>query len=119
MKKKLLNRTIEINFKSILFVRCKGLILLETYSAVDKEKLTQCLPNFLKIEKEVTGDPYYSMYNLSLREDWKTSKKFCKFSGGKEDIPNGHTNVIDVSIHHADDVKGNGLPNGKTISSKA
>lgn len=68
------------------------------------------------------------MYNLSLREDWKTSKKFCKFNGGgiednnvNDDNKkhNGHANVIDVPNHRQDDVKGNGMPNGKTISSKA
>jgi len=26
------------------------------------------LPDFLKIEKEVTGDPQYSMYTLSLKD---------------------------------------------------
>lgn len=58
--------------------RCKGLILLETYSAMDEKTLQNRLPKFLTIEKEVTGNPDYSMFNLSLREDWKNSKKFCK-----------------------------------------
>lgn len=57
--------------------RCKGLILLETYSSLSGEALTNCLPKFLKIVKEVTGDPNYSMFNLSLKEDWNNSKKFC------------------------------------------
>lgn len=39
------------------------------------------LPKFLVIEKEVTGDPAYSMYNLSLKEDWKNSKKY--YTGGE------------------------------------
>lgn len=54
------------------------MILLETYSALGDEQLLKTLPSFLNIRKEVTGNPDYSMYNLSLREDWKTSKKFCK-----------------------------------------
>lgn len=56
--------------------RCKGLILLETYSALEKEQLMKTLPCFLNIKKDVTGNPEYSMYNLSLRADWKTSNKF-------------------------------------------
>lgn len=57
--------------------RCRGLVLLETYSAAyDQDTLLASLPKFLTIEKEVTGDPAYSMYNLSLKEDWKTSKKY-------------------------------------------
>lgn len=52
-------------------------MLLETYSAAyDQNTLLESLPKFLIIEKEVTGDPAYSMYNLSLKEDWKTSKKY-------------------------------------------
>nr|CAH7741324.1 unnamed protein product [Callosobruchus chinensis] len=67
--------------------RCKGLILLETYSALDEEQLLKTLPPFLNIKKEVTGNPDYSMYNLSLREDWKTSKKFCRSIIGPENRP--------------------------------
>lgn len=53
-------------------------MLLETYSALNESNLRERLPSFLNIEKEVTGSPNYSMFNLSLREDWKTSKKFCR-----------------------------------------
>lgn len=53
-------------------------MLLETYSALDKDHLWSCIPKFLDIEKEVTGNPSYSMFNLSLREDWKNSKRFCQ-----------------------------------------
>lgn len=56
--------------------RCRGLILLETYSA---DETHVCIPTFLNVEKEVTGNPAYSMFNLSLREDWKNSKRFCKY----------------------------------------
>ncbi|XP_037883494.1 TRPL translocation defect protein 14 isoform X2 [Glossina fuscipes] len=57
--------------------RCKGLILLETYSSLSGDALKNCLPKFLDIVKEVTGDPLYSMFNLSLKEDWSITKKFC------------------------------------------
>lgn len=55
---------------------------METYSAVyDQDTLLAALPKFLVIEREVTGDPAYSMYNLSLKEDWKNSKKY--YTGGE------------------------------------
>lgn len=53
-------------------------MLLETYSAHEKNQLLELLPQFLNIEKEVTGNPDYSMFNLSLKEDWNTSKLFCR-----------------------------------------
>lgn len=57
--------------------RCKGLMLLETYTSLDGVSLKNILPKFLNIVKEVTGCPDYSMYNLSLKEDWSNTKKFC------------------------------------------
>jgi len=57
--------------------RCRGLMLLETYTSLEGEYLKRSLPRFLNIVKEVTGDPSYSMYNLSLKEDWNNTKKFC------------------------------------------
>ncbi|XP_067004207.2 TRPL translocation defect protein 14-like [Anabrus simplex] len=68
-------------YKQPCHPRCKGLILLETYTSADHRDLQKILPNFLTIAKEVTGDPSYSMFNLSLREDWATTKKF---SAGEE-----------------------------------
>lgn len=44
--------------------KCRGLVLLSTRAA---EKDLQ-LPSFLKIEKEVTSDETFSMFNLSKRE---------------------------------------------------
>ncbi|XP_041977316.1 TRPL translocation defect protein 14 isoform X3 [Aricia agestis] len=68
--------------------RCRGLVLLETYSAAyDQDALLASLPKFLVIEKEVTGDPAYSMYNLSLKEDWKTSTKY--YAGSDANDSNG------------------------------
>lgn len=42
------------------------------------------MPKFLNIVKEVTGDPDYSMFNLSLKEDWSTTKKYCRSAHGKQ-----------------------------------
>lgn len=58
--------------------------MLETYSSLEGEQLLNCLPKFLNIEKEVTGDPSFSMFNLSLKEDWSKTKKFCHSLHGKE-----------------------------------
>lgn len=42
---------------------CRGLILLETYTNENEDLL---LPEFLKIEEEVTENEKYSMFRLSL-----------------------------------------------------
>jgi len=55
-----------------------GLMLLETYSALPTDQLT--MPDFLTIKREVTGEPSYSMFNLS-----KTTKP----SNGIHDVPVG------------------------------
>ncbi|KOC70826.1 hypothetical protein WH47_02092, partial [Habropoda laboriosa] len=57
--------------------RCRGLMLLETYTALSGIELKNILPQFLTIEKEVTGNPDYSMFNLSLREEWNNTNKYC------------------------------------------
>nr|XP_053644684.1 TRPL translocation defect protein 14-like isoform X3 [Cherax quadricarinatus] len=57
--------------------RCEGLILLETYSTLPSEELQRRLPSFLTIDSEVTGRPDYSMFNLSLRDEWGVTNKFC------------------------------------------
>ncbi|XP_045123588.1 TRPL translocation defect protein 14-like [Portunus trituberculatus] len=57
--------------------RCEGLILLETYTTLTSEELQRRLPSFLKIESDVTGRPDYSMFNLSLRDEWGVTNKFC------------------------------------------
>eukprot|EP00088_Acartia_fossae_P010047 TRINITY_DN14932_c0_g1_i1.p1 TRINITY_DN14932_c0_g1~~TRINITY_DN14932_c0_g1_i1.p1 ORF type:complete len:429 (-),score=89.87 TRINITY_DN14932_c0_g1_i1:107-1393(-) len=44
-----------------------GLMLLETYSAMSPEEIS--LPPFLEIKKNVTGDPRYSMFNLSRTDN--------------------------------------------------
>lgn len=52
-------------------------MLLETYTALSGDELKIILPQFLTIEKEVTGNPDYSMFNLSLREEWNSTNKYC------------------------------------------
>ncbi|XP_049867288.1 TRPL translocation defect protein 14 isoform X2 [Pectinophora gossypiella] len=83
--------------------RCRGLVLLETYSAAyDQDALLATLPKFLTIVKEVTGDPAYSMFNLSLKEDWKTSKKY--YSGNES---HGKTKLA-MNGRDSDKVNGSG-----------
>ncbi|XP_018798263.1 PREDICTED: TRPL translocation defect protein 14 isoform X2 [Bactrocera latifrons] len=89
--------------------RCKGLILLETYSSHSGDALKNYMPKFLNIVKEVTGDPAYSMFNLSLREDWSTTKKFwhpmpeevTTANGSKIKQSNGVSNIQLVLNGHA------------------
>jgi len=57
--------------------RCKGLMLLETYTTKGNEDISACLPPFLNLGKLVTGDSAFSMFNLSLREEWANNKTFC------------------------------------------
>ncbi|XP_014609180.1 PREDICTED: uncharacterized protein LOC106789474 [Polistes canadensis] len=64
-------------YKEPAHPRCRGLMLLETYTALTGDHLKNILPQFLTIEKEVTGNPDYSMFNLSLREEWNTTNKYC------------------------------------------
>lgn len=80
----------------IFFLRCKGLVLLETYSSLDGERLMNCLPKFLNIVKETTGDPSFSMFNLSLKEDWSKTKKFCHSLHGK-----GNSSLHDNEQSHS------------------
>ncbi|KAJ7377321.1 TRPL translocation defect protein 14, partial [Desmophyllum pertusum] len=46
--------------------RCKGLLILETYTTKFGDDMER--PDFLDIAKEVTGDPFYSMFSLSLKK---------------------------------------------------
>nr|XP_050859577.1 TRPL translocation defect protein 14 isoform X2 [Vespula vulgaris] len=64
-------------YKEPAHPRCRGLMLLETYTALTGDDLKNILPQFLIIEKEVTGNPDYSMFNLSLREEWNSTNKYC------------------------------------------
>ena len=51
---------------SVLY-RCRGLILLETYTSNRSEDFK--VPPFLSVQQEVTGDTDYSMYSLSMKLD--------------------------------------------------
>eukprot|EP00095_Tigriopus_kingsejongensis_P003872 maker-scaffold387_size188669-snap-gene-0.14 protein:Tk03872 transcript:maker-scaffold387_size188669-snap-gene-0.14-mRNA-1 annotation:"hypothetical protein EAI_01984" len=58
--------------------RCRGLILLETFTTLPPSELQSHLPPFLQVALEVTGDPAFSMFNLALRSDWiEKSHHFC------------------------------------------
>jgi hypothetical protein len=37
------------------------------------------------LTSKVTGDPAFSMFNLSLREEWLNNKKFCHRLSDDED----------------------------------
>ncbi|XP_015599083.1 TRPL translocation defect protein 14 isoform X2 [Cephus cinctus] len=103
--------------------RCKGLMLLETYTALSGDDLKRILPQFLTIEKEVTGNPDYSMFNLSLREEWNKTNKYCHTLHGlientaaesKTEVrevngstPEKHANGVDSRVNGV-----NGLENG-------
>ena len=52
-----------------LFNRCRGLILLETYTVDNTPDFVNKLPSFLNVLREVTGDQQYSMYNLALKDE--------------------------------------------------
>jgi len=49
--------------------KCRGLILLETYTVDSSPEFVDKLPSFLNILREVTGDSQYSMYNLALKDE--------------------------------------------------
>jgi len=72
-------------YKDPCHPRCKGLMLLETYTTLESSDLLKTLPGFLNIDQEVTGDPAFSMFNLSLREEWINNKKFCHRLSDDED----------------------------------
>lgn len=58
--------------------RCRGLMLLETFTTLPGGKLKDALPPFLSISQEVTGDPAFSMFNLSFKSEWMdNTRDFC------------------------------------------
>jgi hypothetical protein len=66
--------------------RCKGMMLLETYTTLSPDELKLRLPDFLKLGPEVTGEPAFSMYNLTLKGGWIDNANFChKLSDDKEE----------------------------------
>lgn len=73
-----------------LFFRCKGLILMETYTTKSPDEVH--LPDFLEIVKEVTHDPHYSMFNLSLKDSLGGSPNRLK------SLPNSFPNHDDFPL---------------------
>jgi hypothetical protein len=45
----------------------------------------------------VTGDPAFSMFNLSLKEDWANNRKFCHRLSDDEDEEQTHLDAIQVT----------------------
>ena len=70
----------------IFFFFPQGMMLLETYTTLSVDELKERLPDFLNIGAEVTGDPAFSMFNLSLKEEWINNKKFCHRLSDDESI---------------------------------
>ncbi|RWS26070.1 uncharacterized protein B4U80_07936 [Leptotrombidium deliense] len=79
-------------YKSPCHSRCNGLILLEMYTTRASADLIKLIPPFLKIVKEVTGDPSYSMYNLSLKAEWSSQnfQSFAKTNDAKHNNVNSN-----------------------------
>ena len=71
---------------TLIIYRCKGMMLLETYTTLSPDELKLRLPDFLKLGPEVTGEPAFSMYNLTLKGGWIDNANFChKLSDDKEE----------------------------------
>ncbi|GBL54415.1 hypothetical protein AVEN_760-1, partial [Araneus ventricosus] len=71
---------------------CEGLILLETYTTLRGQELIGRLPAFLNVTKEVTGNPAYSMFNLSFKEEWAPSK----FKNENNCVDGAYTTIIET-----------------------
>ena len=73
-------------FRDPCHPRCRGLILLQTFTTMDDEEILNKLPPFISATKNVTSDPAFSMYNLSIRSDWTESvDQFCHRLSDDED----------------------------------
>ena len=77
--------------------RCQGLVLLETFTTLPDDELMASLPPFLRVKRNTTGDPAFSMYNLSLRSDWADSAdQFCHRLQLSSDDESDEEGVYDV-----------------------
>lgn len=94
-------------YRSPCHSRCKGLILLETFTTLADEELLASLPPFLRVKRAVTGDPAFSMYNLSIRTDWQESvDQFChRLSSDDEDsedeaydVKQAHERLVTLAV---------------------
>ena len=73
-------------------------MLLQTYTTLTGDALTDQLPTFLDIGLDVTEDPAFSMFNLSLKEDWVDNEKFCRKLRHQESI-------VEISNHDTYETK--------------
>jgi len=89
-------------YRSPCHSRCQGLVLLETFTTSKDEELMSSLPPFLRVKKNVTGDPAFSMYNLSLRSDWTDSvEQFChRMQSSDSESEESEEAVYDVKQAH-------------------
>jgi len=94
-------------YRSPCHSRCKGLILLETFTTLADEELIASLPPFLRVKRAVTGDPAFSMYNLSIRSEWEESvDQFChRLSSDDEDsddeaydVKQAHERLVTLAV---------------------
>ena len=75
------------------------MMFLETYTTLSKEELKERLPEFLTLGPEVTGEPAFSMYNLTLKGGWINNDNFChRLSDEKSQDPNGRKHVNNVEF---------------------
>ena len=93
-------------------------MLLETYTTLNTEDLKKRLPKFLDVGSEVTGDPAFSMFNLSLKEDWVNNKKFCHRLSDDED-ENDTENAKEARDRLAASKSRQSSPNGSLSASGA
>lgn len=97
--------------------RCKGLMLLETYTTMRGQELKDNMPNFLNLGADVTGDPAFSMFNLSLREEWLNNKKFChRLSDDETDEKEHSVTTQDAEDRLAATKSRQSSPNGASSS---
>lgn len=79
-------------YKTPCHPRCEGMILLETYTTASGAELLNKLPPFLDIQREVTNDPSFSMYNLSCKTGWINKVKKSAPNGSSS--ANGSSDVV-------------------------
>ena len=92
--------------------RCKGLILLETYTTNKAEDFE--VPPFLEVKHEVTGDLDYSMYNISKKLDPEPS-----LISAAHDDPTEGKSETDVEENTASEIETkvyDGVPSTSTSS---
>jgi predicted ATPase len=96
--------------------RCRGLIILETYTTMKGNELK--LPEFLEISAEITKDRSYSMYNLSMKDRCEvevngTSNGDAEGNGISNGITNGEVEYNGVSNGYTNgDIDLNGTSHG-------